>query len=100
MTGRALLPICLAVVTGVAQVNTGSLIGTITDASRGGITAAKVEIRNLETGSAEAHATNSEGIFRFPFLHPGTYSVRVEAKGFKITETDSIAVLIGKQTTF
>jgi hypothetical protein len=100
MKGRSILLGCVAAIVGVAQVNTGALIGTITDASGAVVSGAAIEIRSLDTGSVESRLSNSDGIYRSPFLRPGSYSVRVEAKGFRASETRQIAILIGKETTF
>jgi hypothetical protein len=100
MKGRSIFLGCLAAIIDFAQVNTGSLIGNITDASRAVVSGATIEIRNLDTDSVESLLSNSEGIYRFPFLRPGRYSVRVQANGFRVSETNQIEILIGKETTF
>jgi hypothetical protein len=88
----------LVVGVGAAQVNTGSLIGTVTDANGAAVRGATVEIRNVDTETVSSYRTNEDGIYRSPFLRPGTYSVRVEAKGFRASESYSVLVLIGKET--
>jgi hypothetical protein len=97
MTGRQILFAVLVAARCAAQVNTGSLIGTVTDQSGAAVTDAAVGIRNINTASMESHLTNTEGIYRAPFLRPGIYSVRVEAKGFRASETE-VVILIGKET--
>jgi hypothetical protein len=100
MTGRYTVLGVFAVALGIAQVNTGSLIGTITDPSGAVLTSASIEIRNVDTGSVERLTSNGDGIYRSAFLQPGNYSVRVEAKGFKASEARQVGILIGKETVF
>ncbi|MBV9763956.1 MAG: TonB-dependent receptor [Acidobacteriaceae bacterium] len=42
-----------------------------------------VAIRNVETGAEQSTETNSTGLYRFPSLAPGTYSLTASLKGFR-----------------
>lgn len=75
-----------------AQVTTGSLSGTVTDASGGAISGAKVEVINQSTGVVTPLATNEAGLYRAAFLIPGNYTVRVTASGFRTFEAKNVAV--------
>src|SRR5438270_10611146 len=68
-------------------ISTGSIVGTVTDASGAVVGAAKVSIINNGTGHTMTTATNSSGAFNSGALVPGQYLVRVEARNFKTTET-------------
>jgi hypothetical protein len=68
-------------------ISTGSIQGTISDQSGAVVTGAKVTITNKETGQTISVTTTSSGAFASGALIPGEYLVRVEAKGFKTTET-------------
>jgi len=62
---------------------TGSFSGRITDQSGAVIAGASVDLQNLATGIQQTIETNHAGVYRFPVLTPGTYSVRARSKGFR-----------------
>ena len=113
MIGRALAPVKLASVLSVAllfasvaillnvsdvrllgQNILGSIIGTVTDASGGGIVGAKVTITNTNTGERR-EAVSREGVgYGFLNLVPGTYRVEVEQSGFKKATRENVEVTI------
>jgi len=66
-------------------VSTGSIQGTVTDASGAVLGGAKVSITNKGTGQVIATTTTSTGSYNSGSLVPGEYVVRVEAAGFKTT---------------
>ena len=65
-----------------AQV-TATLSGTVTDTSGSVIPNAKVTLTNDATGEVRNVVTNVDGYFVYPALLAGSYSVNVEAPGFK-----------------
>ena len=77
-----------------AQV-TATLNGTVTDPSGGVIPNAKIALTNDATGETRGSVTNSDGFFAYPALLSGTYSVRVEASGFKTLEQHGIVLNTG-----
>ena len=66
-----------------AQVASGSIVGTVRDASSAVVADAAVTVRNTETGIAREVRTNREGNYVVTLLQPGTYRVTVEREGFK-----------------
>src|SRR4051812_28628311 len=70
----------------------GSIIGTVIDPQGAAIPGAKVMIINVRKGTSDTTTTNESGNYSATHLIPDTYSVRVEAKGFKATEQKSIFV--------
>jgi hypothetical protein len=67
-------------------ISTGSIVGTVTDASGAVLSGAKVAIMNKGTGHNVIVSSNSSGAFSSGALVPGEYMVRVEAPNFKTTE--------------
>jgi hypothetical protein len=67
-------------------ISTGSIQGTVTDPSGAVVSAAKVTITNQSTGEIKTVSTNTNGLYASGALIPGRYTIRVEAKGFKITD--------------
>jgi hypothetical protein len=66
-----------------AQVTTGSIVGTVTDASEQVVPGAQVVIRDINKNTSFTLTTDSAGTYAAPFLVPGTYEVTVELTGFK-----------------
>ena len=67
----------------VAQTSTSELSGTVRDNSGGVVPAASVTLTNEQTGGTYRQRTTDSGLYSFPALPVGTYSVTVEAPGFK-----------------
>ena len=67
-------------------ISTGSIQGTVTDPSGAAVPGAKIAITNKDTGQVINLTTTSSGLYTSGALSPGSYTVRVEAQGFKTTE--------------
>jgi len=65
-------------------VATGSISGTVTDATGAVVSGAKVTISG-STGQTVTVTTGAQGGYATGSLVPGAYKVRIEAKGFKTT---------------
>src|SRR5215472_6610193 len=66
-----------------AQQDTGVITGKVLDESGAPIANASVEVKNIGTGIASKVTTSQDGSYTTQPLRIGTYSVTVEAKGFK-----------------
>lgn len=66
-----------------AQDPRGQIAGKVTDPQGGLVPAASVVVTNTDTGVHFPAQSNSTGYFEVNLLNPGTYSVSVEAAGFK-----------------
>jgi hypothetical protein len=89
---RMLSALFVAIATMRAQEFKGTLLGRITDPSGAVIPNANITVRNEETGVPEHTISNAGGNYTFPFLLPGRYTVRTEAKGFRTTEQHAVNV--------
>ena len=67
----------------VAQVATGSIVGTVVDASGQIVPGAQVTVREVNRNTTTTLATDAAGVYTAPFLVPGTYEVSVELQGFR-----------------
>jgi len=74
---------CLLSGQSIAQTITGSISGTVTDASAAVIPGAEVSIQNELTGDIRKTITAATGDFLVSALPPGRYAVGVEKAGFK-----------------
>lgn len=75
-----------------AQTTSAQISGTIVDPGSSVIVGAKVTLENEGTSDARSAVTNESGGFVFPALVPGTYRIKVEANGFKSSETTGIVL--------
>jgi Carboxypeptidase regulatory-like domain len=78
------LTVTLALGSGFGQstVSTGSIVGTILDASGAPVPGANITISG-PTGQTLRATSNDQGSYTVGSLVPGAYRVRVEARGFK-----------------
>ena len=68
-----------------AQVNTGTILGTVTDPTGAAIAGAKVTATNIATGFLRSALTGNDGSYLLPLLPIGErYRVAVEAAGFRM----------------
>ncbi|MGO8795401.1 MAG: carboxypeptidase regulatory-like domain-containing protein [Candidatus Sulfotelmatobacter sp.] len=77
--------------TGLAQFG-ATLQGTVQDKSGAVITGATVTALEDATGVAHTDTTNSSGFYKISALPPGSYTVTVEAKGFKKSSNAGVTV--------
>ncbi len=73
----------------------GSVAGTVTDASQALVAGAQVSITSLSTDEKRATVTGSSGNFRFDLLSAGKYKLTVSSTGFS-TVTENLELLIGQ----
>ncbi|HWR52347.1 MAG TPA: carboxypeptidase-like regulatory domain-containing protein, partial [Bryobacteraceae bacterium] len=66
-----------------AQTTAGSISGRVADPQGAAVPEASVAILNQEQNSTQHTTADLEGKFVFPVLLPGSYTVTIEAKGFK-----------------
>jgi hypothetical protein len=76
----------------------GSLGGRITDPSGAVVPGASIVAQNLATGVTLAAEANRSGLYRFPVLAPGTYSILARRKGFRDVQA-LVRVQVGNATT-
>jgi hypothetical protein len=82
---------------GQATTSTGNINGTLTDPTGAAVAGAKVTITRIDTGVATDVTSNSSGFYNSGSITPGTYSVKVQAKGFETSETQ-VAAKIGNNS--
>ncbi len=66
-----------------AQIDTGSIVGVVSDPSGAAILGAIVTLSNEATGVSRSVTTNSDGSYQFSAITPGTYTVKAEAANFQ-----------------
>jgi hypothetical protein len=83
----------------VAQSGSGTLTGTIKDTSGAVIQGAAITLTETQTGSPYDSTSGPEGLFTFPELPPGTYTLEVNATGFEAYRQVGIDVAVASTST-
>jgi hypothetical protein len=78
-----LLALFLWAASAFAQAGGGELTGEVRDPSGASVANASVTLTQTETRQSSSSATTDRGIYLFPSLQPGLYTLAVEAQGFK-----------------
>jgi hypothetical protein len=86
---RPLTPILIALILSVipnarlhGQAITGTVVGTIHDASGAVIPGTTITATNNNTGIAQSAVSSDQGDYTIPNVAPGTYKITAQAKGF------------------
>ncbi|MDE2304785.1 MAG: carboxypeptidase regulatory-like domain-containing protein, partial [Gammaproteobacteria bacterium] len=83
-----------------AQAITGSVAGTIRDASGGVLPGVTITLTGPSLQRASETTTTAEdGTYRLPLIPPGVYSVTAELSGFTMQRRDDVEVALHRQTT-
>jgi hypothetical protein len=92
------LVICLSDKLRAQTTTSGGLTGVVSDPSRAVVPDANVEIRDNTKGTTQVTKTDSDGVYRFFFVAPGSYTLTVSHDGFR-AESQRINVLLGPAGT-
>jgi len=76
---------------------TSAIVGEVRDATNAVVAGATVTITNHETGLKRSSQTDDAGRFNFPQLKPGSYSVKVDAKGFESRQNENVISGLGQK---
>jgi hypothetical protein len=77
----------------MAQVQTGSITGAVTDASGAVLPGVTISVTGEKLiGGAQTQVTDATGAYRFDRLPPGAYTVKFELQGFKVVTRDDIRI--------
>lgn len=90
---------CLALLSSktFAQVDQGSISGTVKDSSGAVIPGATVTITNADTGLQFSRTTDASGFYIFTPIKIGHYSLVVSASGFESERRDNIQVDVSQR---
>jgi len=67
----------------MAQVTTGTILGTVKDPSGAVVPGVEIVITESSKGISKTYISDAAGAYTAPFLIPGTYDVSAEITGFK-----------------
>jgi hypothetical protein len=100
LLSKAGLVACLAVFVSISSLGfgqqlTGTLSGTTADSTGAVVANAKVTMKNELGGDIRTTVSNASGYFSIKAIQPGTYTVTVEAAGFKMWKQAGIVFAQG-----
>src|SRR4051812_1909155 len=75
---------------------TATLLGNVTDPSGAAVAAARISVVNPENAAATTTLSTPEGTYQVPYLAPGSYTVTIEAAGFKRYVREGLVVRTGE----
>ena len=84
----------------MAQQATANVNGAVKDPSGAAVANAQIELTNVNTGVVRKTATNANGIYDFPGVVPGTYSMQASATGFSAVSQPAVTLEVGQTATF
>ena len=82
---------CISV---LAQRNTGSIVGIVTDPSGAVVPKAAITVTNVDTGVIRSGVTEDTGNYRIISVLPGHYQVTATLRGFRTEMHDGITVQV------
>jgi hypothetical protein len=78
-----------------AQFSSGSISATVTDKTGAVVPNAQVVLKNEASNVTRETVSNSSGVFNFPSVQPGSYTVTISATGLQTWEQRNIALTQG-----
>ena len=81
----------------VAQLPTGTVLGTVRDSTGAVVPSATVTVRNTETGLTRTAQSSADGSYRFAALPVGTYEIRAEQAGFRTEVRSGMSLAVGQE---
>jgi carboxypeptidase family protein/TonB-dependent receptor-like protein len=88
------LPWLFTVMTAFAQVDTGTVAGSVRDSSGAGLASASVTFVDVATNATSKAQADASGNYTSPPLRPGNYKLTAEAPGFKTETRSTITVQV------
>lgn len=85
---------------GLAQLDTGTLAGSVLDPAGRSIPGAKITLKGVDTGTVYSVESAASGYYSLPAIRPGKYEVTVTAPGFKTAVDHNVVIAVGSTTPF
>lgn len=89
--------LCATIPAAHAQLDKGTITGTVRDISGSVLPNAAIVVRNTETGVSTNVTTNDDGSYQVLSLNPGSYSVQASAPGFGTTTTNVVEIHVNSR---
>jgi hypothetical protein len=76
-------------------ITTGEVTGVVTDPAAKVVIGATVQLKSNDTGDSRSVQSSASGVYRFPFVKPGSYELSAKSQGLK-SDTGTLAVAVGQ----
>jgi hypothetical protein len=80
-----------------AASQTAGLSGAVRDSSQAVVVAASIKISRDSTGLTQTTSSSEQGLYRFAFLLPGSYTITVQAQGFGVVIREGVKLDPGQE---
>ena len=84
---------------GFSQGERGAITGVVKDVSEAVVPNAEVVALNKNTGGENKAVSTDSGLYRMPYVTPGTYTISATLKGFKTAIRDNVDVRVAQTVT-
>ncbi len=74
-----------------------SLVGTVKDQQDAAMPNVTVTLTSVDTGVSLTTRTDAAGVYEFPFVKPGNYTLKAEQTGFKTFKQSSFPLAVGER---
>jgi hypothetical protein len=78
-----------------AQTPSGEITGVANDTTGSVMPGVRITLTNVATKATRVTQTNEAGVYVFPAVPPGTYTIKAELDGFSTVERSNIQVQVG-----
>jgi hypothetical protein len=82
-----------------SQALNGQIEGTVLDQHKAAVPNAIITAENIETGATRTVSSDESGVYRFPLLSLGTYSLTAQAQFFKKLIREGVTLTTGQTAT-
>jgi len=89
----------VAGIPGLAQSGRGTLTGSVKDSTGAVVPGVSISLKEINTGSKRQVSASGEGLYTFPELSPGIYSLTITSPGFQSYIQNGITVNVGSTAT-
>src|SRR5688572_3232292 len=97
VAGIAIVCAVLGLRSASGQITTGTISGTVRDATGAVLPGASVVVINEETGGSRTVQTDASGYYVAPSLNPGRYQLTASLEGFQKLVRSGIELTVGRQ---
>src|SRR4051812_9297187 len=78
-----------------AQSTNATIYGSVLDTTGAAVAKASISALNTKTGIEQSSVSNNEGVYIFPALQPGEYTVTATLAGFRKAIASNIQLAVG-----
>ncbi|MHB1701959.1 MAG: TonB-dependent receptor [Acidobacteriaceae bacterium] len=88
--------LCVSAAPTLLAQSTGSIRGTVSDSTGAAVASATVTVANTATSQSRTEETNESGLFVFPDLPIGSYTLEISKPGFETQKRAATELLTGQ----